>query len=46
MKTPYTELGLDEDILLLAKADPEGNAIVNIRLMHIHEKQSKEDIFD
>ena len=39
-------LGLDEDILLLAKADPAGNAIVNIRLMHKHEKQTKEDVFD
>ena len=39
-------LGLDGDILLLAKDDPAGNAITNFRLIHKHEKKKDEDVFD
>lgn len=39
-------LGLDNDLTLIAKADPAGNAIVNNAVMKRNEKDFDYDVFD
>lgn len=39
-------LGLDNDLTLIAKADPAGNAIVNNEVLKRNEKDFDYDVFD
>ena len=40
-------LGLDEDLLLIAKDDPAGNSLINARLLRKNQKDDMEyDVFD
>lgn len=39
-------LGLDNDLTLIAKADPAGNAIVNNEILKRNEKDFDYDVFD
>lgn len=40
-------LGLDEDLLLIAKDDPAGNTLINARLLRKNQKDDMEyDVFD
>lgn len=39
-------LGLDQDLLLLAKSDPAGNAMVNAQLLRKNRKEQEYDVFD
>lgn len=40
-------LGLDEDLLLIAKDDPAGNTLINARLLRKNQKEDSDyDIFD